>query len=163
VISPHSATGSGQPVVSSTSRPLIRVEPSKVPSSDVSLPRARFAEPKADSTSAAMRDGLLSHVSQWLKEKLVRRLIADRTQLLEMHESATRKTIEVDQRLARVEHQIQQQNQVYERRIVELTRELEAARDDNRELIRAQIAKVKAEMEAARNRVLTESKTGGNQ
>jgi len=68
--------------------------------------------------------------------------------------------LDVDDRLTRVELQIQQQNQAYQRRIEELTRQLIAAREESRELIRAQIAQVKAEMEAARARLLAQAKTG---
>jgi len=63
----------------------------------------------------------------------------------------------LDNRLSRIEAQIQQQNQAYIRRIEELNRELDAAREENRELIRERIAQVKAEMEAARAKVLAEA------
>ena len=105
-----------------------------------------------------MRDGLLTHLSQWLKEKFVRRLIDDRAQLLEMQQAAALKTLAMDERLAKVERQIQQQNFAYEQRIIDLTRELNAAREGNRELIQAQITQVKAEMEAARARFMSEAK-----
>ena len=42
-------------------------------------------------------------------------------------------------------------------RIEELNKELAAAREENRELIRERIAQVRAEMEAARSRVLAEA------
>jgi hypothetical protein len=58
----------------------------------------------------------------------------------------------VDQRLAKIEHQIQQINGEYEQRIDDLLRELIAAKEENRELIRAKIALVKVEMEKARLR-----------
>ena len=70
---------------------------------------------------------------------------------------AARKAPTLDTRLARIEAQIQQQNQAYIQRIEELNRELAAAREENRELIRERIAQVKAEMEAARARVLAEA------
>ncbi len=53
---------------------------------------------------------------------------------------------------------IQQQNQAYERRIEELTRELlKLTREENRELIRARIAAIKVEMEAAQARMLQQA------
>ena len=63
----------------------------------------------------------------------------------------------LDNRLARIEAQIHQQNEAYLRRIDDLNRELAAAREENRELIRERIAQVKAEMEAARAKVLAEA------
>jgi hypothetical protein len=94
--------------------------------------------------------GVVAHLSQWLKQKLVRQLVADRSQLLATQHAATLKMLEVDERLAKVERQVQQSQQDYERRIDDLTKELLAAREENRELIRAKIELVKVEMEDAR-------------
>lgn len=96
-------------------------------------------------------------MSGWLKQKLVRKLVTDRAQLMEAQQLAARMANTLDTRLARIEAQIQQQNQAYVRRIEELNKELAAAREENRELIRERIAQVKAEMEAARARVLAEA------
>ena len=120
--------------------------------------RALAAELEAKRATAVMRTGLIPLWGQWLKEKLVRRLMADRAELLEAQHAATLKAMAVDERLAKVELQIQRQNQMYERRIEELTRELLVAKEGQRELIRAQIDRVKAEMDAARARVLAQSK-----
>jgi hypothetical protein len=99
---------------------------------------------------AEVHAGVVAHLSQWFKQKLVRQLVADRAQLLATQHAATLKMIEVDERLARVERQIQQSQQDYERRIDDLTKELLAAREENRELIRAKIALLKIEMEEAK-------------
>jgi hypothetical protein len=120
--------------------------------------RALAAELEAKRATAVMRAGLIPLWGQWLKEKLVRRLMADRAELLEAQHAATLKVMAVDERLAKVELQIQRQNQVYERRIEELTRELLVAKEGQRELIRAQIDRVKAEMDSARARALAQSK-----
>ena len=106
---------------------------------------------------AEVRQGVIKELSGWLKQKLVRRLMSDRTQLLEAQHLASRMATSLDGRLARIEAQIQQQNQAYSRRIEELNLELAAAREENRELIRERIAQVKAEMEAARARVIAEA------
>ena len=63
----------------------------------------------------------------------------------------------MDERLSRIELQLQQQNQTYERRIERLNKELAAAKEESRALIRAQIAAVKAEMQTARARLLAEA------
>ena len=72
----------------------------------------------------------------------------DRAQLLRAQEAATLKALAVDERLSRIEQQIQRQNprirnasNSYPGTIV--------AKEGNRELIRARITQVKAEMEAA--------------
>jgi hypothetical protein len=118
--------------------------------------RALAAEQRADRANAVIRSGLIPHLSRWLKQKLVRKLVTDRAQLLETQQAATLKAVAVEERLARIERQIQRQNDAYQERIEALTRELVAAKEENRELIRARIAQVKAEMEAARVRIRAE-------
>jgi hypothetical protein len=106
---------------------------------------------------AEVRQGVIKELSGWLKQKLVRKLMSDRTQLMEAQHLASRMATSLDGRLARIEAQIQQQNQAYSRRIEDLNLELAAAREENRELIRERIAQVKVEMEAARARVIAEA------
>ena len=118
--------------------------------------RALAAEQRADRANAVIRSGLIPHLSQWLKQKLVRKLVTDRAQLLDTQQAATLKAAAVEERLAKIERQIQQQNDAYQDRIEALTRELVVAKEENRELIRARIAQVKAEMEAARARIRSE-------
>lgn len=100
----------------------------------------------------AVKASVVANVSRWLKNAVVRRLLSDRTQLMETQNAAALKVLEVDKRLSKIERQIQQREQDYERRIDELLRELVAAKEENRELIRAKIALVKAEMEKVRQR-----------
>lgn len=87
---------------------------------------------------------------QWLKQAFVQRLVSDRARLIATQQAAELTVLAVDQRLTKIEKQIQRQHLEYERRIDELVKELEAAQEENRELIRAKIALVKAEMERAR-------------
>jgi len=98
----------------------------------------------------AVRAGVIAHLSQWLKQNVVRRLVSDRAQLMATQQAAALKVLEVDERLGKIERQIQQRNQDYERRIDELLKALITAEAENREMIRAQITFLKAEMEKAR-------------
>jgi hypothetical protein len=123
--------------------------------------RALAAEQRAERATAVIRSGLIPHLSLWLKQKLVRKLIADRAELLGTQQAATLKALRVEERLARIEQQIQQQNSAYQARIEALTRELIDAKEENRELIRARIMQVKAEMEAARDRLLAQTESDG--
>jgi len=123
-------------------------------------PKAVLGEDSVDSAAIndpAVREGIIKELSGWLKRKFVRRLVTDRSQLIEAQQIATRMANTLDGRLARIEAQIQQQNQAYVRRIEELNQQLAAAREENRELIRERIAQVKAEMEASRVRLLAEA------
>ena len=107
----------------------------------------------------ADRQSLLAHLTQWFKQAFVQRLVSDRQQLMAAQEVATRKVLAVDDRVARLELKIQEKNATYEKQIEQLNRALLTAREENRELIRAQIRLVQAEMEATRARIL-ESELG---
>jgi len=115
------------------------------------------AEQRVERADTILRDGMLPYLRQWLRQKIFRKLIADRAALLETQQAATLKANAVDERLSRIEQQLQKQNRTYERRIELLTKDLAAAKEESRALIRAQIAAVKAEMEAARARLLAEA------
>ena len=122
--------------------------------------RAERAEQRADRATAALRAGLLPQLSQWLKDKLTRKLVSDREQLLEAQRMAARKMEVVDERLTKVELHIQRRTREYEIRIDALEKELAEAREENRELIRAKIAQVRAEMERERARLMQHARDG---
>lgn len=160
VVAPHSVTGSlVDEATAPHPQPVIQIEaPATTQTQSGSWQqRALAAEEEARHAQELLRQGLVSQLSQWLKQKLVRKLIADRAQLLEAQQEAARKAFKVDERLNRIEQQIREQNQAYERRIEELNRQLLAAKEESRELIRARIVQVKAEMEAARARLLAKA------
>jgi hypothetical protein len=121
--------------------------------------RALAAEQKVEKANDAIRDGIMSYLADWLKQKLFRKLIDDRAQLLESQRIATIRAIAVDERLSRLEVQIQQQNQAYEQRIERLNQELTVTKEESRALIRAQITQIKSEMEAARARLVAENES----
>ena len=156
---------------SATEAALANAAPSRVPQAIVHVEapgttqtqaealrqRALSAEHREAHANAVIRKGLIPHLSRWLKQKLVRKLIADRAQLLETQRVAAHKVMAVEERLSRIEQQIQRQNDTYQSRIEALTRELLTAKEENRELIRARITQVKAEMEAARVRLMAQA------
>jgi len=136
--------------------------PTESPVPSLSSPIMAAAEAPAlpeslGTVDPAVRRSVMRELAAWLKQKFVRKLLTDRDQLMQAQNLATRMATTLDTRLARIEAQIQVQNQAYLRRIEELNRELAAAREENRDLIRERIAQVKAEMEAARARVLAEA------
>ena len=139
--------------------PLIHIETPGVTQTHAEALRQRAlaAEQRADRATTIIRSGLIPHLGQWLKQKLVRKLVTDRARLLETQEAATLKAAAVEERLARIEQQIQRQTSAYQERIEALTRELIVAKEESRELIRARITQVKAEMEAARARLMAQS------
>jgi hypothetical protein len=120
--------------------------------------RALAAEHRAAQAQEALRAGAMGHLKHWLKQHLVKGLITDRARLLETQHAAALKAMAVDERLEKIELQLQQQNRAYLERIEKLTSELVAAKEENRELILAQISRVKSEMETARIRLLTQAR-----
>ncbi len=117
--------------------------------------------PRGQPLPEAMRAGVIEQLTRWFKQKFVQRLVADRAELLATQEAAAHKMLAVDERLTNIERQIQQRNQEYEKRIEDLLKELANAHEENRELIRAKIAQVKAEME--KERVKAEQYVKGHQ
>jgi len=165
VVGTRSATepAPADPRAPSPPRPIIHIETpgATQTQAEVLRQRALAAEQRAERATAVIRSGLIPHLSQWLKQKLVRKLITDREQLLGAQQAATLKALRVEERLARIEQQIQRQNSAYQERIEALTRELIVAKEENRELIRARIMQVKAEMEAARARLMVQTESDG--
>ncbi|MDB6065897.1 MAG: hypothetical protein JWR26_2105 [Pedosphaera sp.] len=149
VIMPRSAQGPGNAGGGAADNP---------PVVHIDTPGRTRAQSHAWQESEAVRVGLLQHLSRWMKEKLVHRLLTDRAQLLAAQQAAALTALAVDQRLAKVEMQIQQRNQMYEQRIEELLQELATAQEENRELIWAKITLVKAEMERERLKAAQHSK-----
>jgi hypothetical protein len=161
VVGTQSATGQCPPAAGSSSppQPVIHLEAPGTTNTHAQALQLRPAtsEHHREPATEALRAGLIAELSRWLKQRLLRKLIADRLHLVETQRAAALKASAVEDRLARLEHQIQRQNMGYQQRIEDLTRALIAAKEENRDLIRAQIRQVKAEMEAARARVLAEA------
>ncbi len=160
IVGKPSATGSATVPDAGTAlppRPLVHMDPAGSTQTQTELLRRR-AQGRQE-----IHAGVISHLSEWLKQKLVRKLVADRNQLMETQHTATLKALAVEERLAKIEIQISLQNEGYQQRIEDLTRELIAAKEENRELIRSQIRQVKAEMEAARARMLAQAKEPGEE
>jgi hypothetical protein len=160
IVTPRSRTASGvETKVSPLPQPVIQIESPNLTGTETAERQKRVLaqEQQAEQARRLLRESLAAQLTLWLKQKLVRRLLVDRAELLQAQEQATRKALNVDARLTRLEQQIQRQNQAYERRIDELNRQLLAAKEESRELIRARILQVKAEMEMARNRLLAKA------
>jgi len=159
-VSPQSVTGSalGDGSPGPKSRSIVNLDAPKSTRTQSEVLPGRVLDPRTSrELHPDVSASLVSALSQWLKQKLVRRLIADRAKLVATHQESTFKVMRVNERLARIEAQLKEQNQAYENRIAQLTEQLSAAKEENRELIRAQIVRVKAEMEAARAKVLAEA------
>jgi hypothetical protein len=99
-----------------------------------------------------IRARLIEHLTRVLGQSVVQRLFAQRGQLIHTQREATAQTAELEQRLEKVQTNVQERFRVYETRIAGLEKELAAAEEQNRDLIRAKIALAKQELEAERAR-----------
>ncbi len=100
-----------------------------------------------------IRARLTEHLTRLLGQSVVQRLLAQRGQLIKTQETAAVQTEELEQRLEKVQSDMQERFGAYEDRIAELEKELAAAEEQNRDLIRAKIAVAREELERARARV----------
>ena len=110
--------------------------------------RALIAERQAAQSSAVIRAGLLPHLAQWFKHKLVRGLLTQRSRLIHTQENAELELVELEARLAKLHAPMEQRLSCYRERIAELERELAAKGQENREIIQAKIALTRKRLEA---------------
>ena len=120
-----------------------------------------FRSPRVDVLPAAMshselhqmassqspgRDSLMVKV---LTSEIVQRLFGQRQTMIEAQLSVTSGAMALEKRLGRVERQMHSRFHAYERRIVELEKELAESEELSRELIRAKIRTARLELQAA--------------
>ena len=105
-----------------------------------------------DLGATSLRARLVPHLARLMMHKLVRALIFQRRDLLETHRQAATQVNQLEERLTKLPPQLQSRIKAYERRIAELEKELSDKAEENRELIRAQIVRVKRELEAEKPR-----------
>jgi len=111
--------------------------------------RALSAERRAAQSAEVIRTGLLPHLAFWLKTKLVRGLMSERSHLLRIQQMAERELVELDKRLAQLQAPLEERLRCYEQRIIELEHQLAVQGHQNRELIRAKIESTRRKLEAA--------------
>ncbi|MSU56726.1 MAG: hypothetical protein EXS35_00840 [Pedosphaera sp.] len=114
--------------------------------------RALAAEHRAHRAHEAIRTGVLKQFSNWLKQRFVRSLISERTQLLDSQQAAAAEVAELERRLDDLHAPLQERLRAYERRVMELEKSLAAKDTQNRELIQAKIRLTRQHLEAERAR-----------
>jgi endonuclease/exonuclease/phosphatase family metal-dependent hydrolase len=154
IMTQSAQTGSATDVV-----PVVHIQAPAQMDAQLWQRRAELAERRADQATDVVRRGLMGELSRWLRGGAARRLVSDRAQLLEAQRVAALKIQVVDERLMKVEQHIEHRTREYETRIGELEKELAEAREENRELIRAKIVQVRAEMERERARLMQHART----
>ncbi len=98
-----------------------------------------------------LRASLIPHLARGLMNRLVRGLIAQRSELIRTQETGTEQLADLEQRLDQINNRLQTRQAVSELRIAELEKELAAAEEENRELIRAKIREARQNLEWAKS------------
>ena len=119
--------------------------------------RALAAEQRAAHATEIVRKGLIPHLARLMKDKLFYGVASQRAQLLKMQQAGAAQVAELEQRLMRIQSQLQSRLTAYERRIAELEQEVSAREQANRELLAARVQMVKQTLEAAKSRESVES------
>ncbi len=114
--------------------------------------RALAAERRAERAQAAIRAGLLPHLADWLKQRFVRGLVSERSQMLHAQKSAAAELVELERRLDALHAPLQERLHTYEQRIAELEKLLAAKGEENRVLLQAKIEMTRRQLETTRNR-----------
>ncbi len=94
---------------------------------------------------------LIPHLARGLMNKFVRQIIWQRSRLIEAQSSGTEQLNHLEEQLEQINTRLQTRQIAYEKRIAELERELAAAEEENRELIRAKIREARQNLEWAKS------------
>jgi endonuclease/exonuclease/phosphatase family metal-dependent hydrolase len=133
------------PLPSVVPAPAIETGPSAPKGEEEWRQRALAAERRAQDATAMVKSGLFPHLARLMRNKLVGALFSQREYLLETQQQAAFQVAILEERLAKIQEQLNQRLGLYERRIIELEHELAAKEAQNRELLQG---KMKANREA---------------
>lgn len=114
--------------------------------------RALQAEQQAAKARAVVRQGLMTQLAQWMSNKMTQRLVAQRAELMNAHQTAAIEVAELEARLEKVQAPLQERLAAYQSRIAELEKELLAKGEENRELIKAKIQIIRKQVEIERDK-----------
>ena len=112
-----------------------------------------MAEGPISRTDPDMRAHVAPHLARLMMNKLFRRLISQRSQMIATQEMAATEMAELEAQLEKVRAPLEERLRAYEKRIAELERQLAARGEENRELLKAKIFLVRKEIERAKNRL----------
>ena len=97
--------------------------------------------------------GLLPQLARLMMDKLVIRLLWQRSQWLETQRKAVAEMTELEERLEKIQAPLQDRLRAYEQRIGELEKQLARQGEANRELIKTKLQLARHQLAAARNQL----------
>jgi hypothetical protein len=112
--------------------------------------RALVAEAMAGKQGQMLREKIMPELTEFAKQSLVQGLYAQRNALIETQQKAQQALIELESRLTALQLPLQERIRAYEKRIVELEKEVETQGEEVRELTRATLTLVRKKLEDER-------------
>jgi hypothetical protein len=109
--------------------------------------------PNGGEGGADLRARVAPHLARLLTDKLVRRLLSQRSSLLDTQEMAAAEMAELEARLEKMHAPLQERLRAYERRIAELEQELARKGEENQELIKVKIALARNQLYGTREKL----------
>jgi hypothetical protein len=120
--------------------------------------RALVAEAMAGKQGQMLREKIMPELTEFAKQSLVQGLYAQRNALIETQQKAQQALMELESRLAAMQLPLQERIRAYEKRIVELEKEVETQGEEVRELTRATLTLVRKKLDEERERERTQSR-----
>ena len=96
----------------------------------------RSAAERFEGGPVALRMALIPHLARLMMNRLVQALFAQRAGLIDTQAEATKRMADLEERIARAQLSVQDRFAAYENRIGELEKQLAAADEEKRELMR---------------------------
>jgi hypothetical protein len=109
--------------------------------------RALVAEAMAGRQGQMLREKIMPELAEFAKQSLVQGLYAQRNVLIERQQKAQQALAEFESRLAALQLPFQERIRAYEKRIVELEKEVDTQGEEMRELTRATLVLVRKKLE----------------
>ena len=120
--------------------------------------RALVAEAMAGRQGQMLREKIMPELTEFAKQSLVQGLYAQRNALIERQQKAQQALAEFESRLAALQLPFQERIRAYEKRIVELEKEVETQGEEMRELTHATLVLVRKKLEDERENERTQSR-----
>ena len=120
--------------------------------------RALVAEAMAGRQGQMLREKIMPELTEFAKQSLVQGLYAQRNALIERQQKAQQALAEFESRLAALQLPFQERIRAYEKRIVELEKEVETQGEEMRELTRATLVLVRKKLEDEQELERTQSR-----
>lgn len=101
--------------------------------------RALHAEHRANQAAEVVKQGLIPHVSAWMRDRFLNRLLNQRKELVETQNVSTHQVSELEERVSKINSLFQDRIDDYESRIAELENDISTKEQLNKELLRSKI------------------------